>query len=596
MSYKVLCDNEILYSDMAEDLALIDPVVELEANKAGSFTFTMPANHPFYNRVSLRSSTIDVYLGDELIFEGVPVQESTDFWNRKTVECDGELAYLNDTVQRQAKYTDQSTGSLLGAYLQVHNDEADPGKQFQLGAVTVDGGNSIYRYTNYESTLKEISEDLIDNFGGYLRVRHQDGVRYLDYLQDSPRTSSQVIRIGQNLLDLTKNLNSLDICTVLIPLGNKLGEEESDVEGLEKRLTIESVNDGKDYLVGTAAGIYGNIWKVSTWDDVTTPAALKSNGQDYLDSAQWANLCIEASALDLGLTGEDVERFQILDTIRVISEPHGINRTFMLTKLSIELNRPWASKITLGVDEQPSLSAQSAKVDNKIQEASKTILVDASNNARQILEMATGGCVYFVYDENGVCTEIRIMDSNDPDTAQRFWRWNINGWGYTNDGGATYKMAATMDGTIYADLIKAGKLQSDNGKFYLDMVSGSVIMARANITGGYMKLKDESGTINGQISLSSANDSQQVWINSAGTTMMNYGIDKGVNVNPNNISLVHLDNDENADYNYVVISGGSSGGWMALYDSSGNMRSYWSRSGLTFYDSSGNQTKHYSNT
>ena len=594
MSYKVLCDGEILCADMAEDLALIDPVLTLEANKAGSFTFTMPPRHAFYDRVSLRQSTVQVYQGDELIFEGVPVQESTDFWNRKTIDCDGELAYLNDTVQRQAKYTDQTTASLLGAYLQVHNDEADAGKQFQLGAVTVDGGNGIYRYTNYESTLKEISEDLIDNFGGYIRVRHQDGVRYLDYLQDSPRTSSQVIRIGQNLLDLTKNLNSLDICTVLIPLG--AATEESTVEGLESRLTIESVNGGKDYLVGAAAGIYGNIWKVSTWDDVTTPAALKSKGQQYLEDAQWANLCIEASALDLGLTDQDVERFQILDTIRVISEPHGINRTFLLTKMQIELNRPWASKITLGIDEQPSLSAQSAKVDNKIQEASKSILVDASNNARQILEMATGGCVYFVYDETGVCTEIRIMDSNNPDTAQRFWRWNINGWGYTNDGGATYKMAATMDGTIFADLIKAGKLTSDNGKFYLDMATGQVVMSQAQINGGWMRLRDDAGGINGQINLIGKNGDNEAWLNSQAITMTNYATDRRVNVNPNLVSLVHLDGDGNADYNYAIISGGNGGGYISLVDSSGYTRVQLNRSGLVFYDSTGTETKRYSAT
>lgn len=594
MSYKVLCDNEILYADMAEELALVDPVVILEANKAGSFSFTMPPNHPFYDRVNLRSSTIDVYLGDELIFEGVPVQESTDFWNRKTVECDGELAFLNDTVQRQAKYTDQTTGSLLGAYLQNHNDEADAGKQFQLGAVTVDGGNSIYRYTNYESTLKEISEDLIDNFGGFIRVRHQDGVRYLDYLQDSPRTSSQVIRIGQNLLDLSKNLNSLDICTCLIPLGATL--EESDVEGLDKRLTIESVNGGKDYLVGAAAGIYGNIWKVSTWDDVTTASALKSKGQQYLEDAQWANLCIEASALDLGLTDQDVERFQILDTIRVISEPHGIDRNFLLTKMEIELNRPWATKITLGIDEQPSLSAQSAKVDNKIQEATKSILVDASNNARQILEMATGGCVYFVYDENGVCTEIRIMDSNDPDTAQRFWRWNINGWGYTNDGGATYKMAATMDGIFFADMIKAGKLSSDNGKFYLDMATGQVVMSQAQINGGWMRLRDDAGGINGQINLIGRNGDNEAWLNSQAITMTNYATDRRVNLNPNLMSLVHLDGDGNADYNYVIISGGNGGGYISLVDSSGYTRAQLNRSGLVFYDSTGTETKRYSAT
>lgn len=476
--YKVTLDGELIYTPLAEELSLIDPIVKLEANKSGSFTFGMAPGHPMYNSIVFRQSLIDVYQDDEIIFEGVPVSEESDFQNVKTVACEGELTFLNDTLQRQAKYTNQTTSTLLAAYLQNHNDQADANKQFQLGIVTVDGGNAIYRYTNYESTLKEIQEDLVDNFGGYLRVRHDSGVRYLDYLSDSPRTSSQVVKIGQNLIDLSKNLDSMDICTVLIPLGEKTGE--SDVEGLDKRLTIESVNSGRDYLVGTASGVYGNIWKTVTWNDVTTPAALKTKGQDYLDSAQWANLVIEATAFDLGLAIEDVQAFRVLDMIRVVSEPHGINRNFMLTKLQINLNNPGATKITLGEEKKLSLSAQSAAAKAEIERAETTIMVDAANNTRQILETSTQGNVYFRYNEDGVIYEIDIMDTDDPATATKIWRWNMGGWAYSNDGGQTYTVAATMDGVINASMIKAGVLQgveviAETGKIGGWDISGQAI-------------------------------------------------------------------------------------------------------------------------
>ena len=483
MSYKVFADGQILCSSDAEELALIDPIVNLEANMAGTFTFKMAPDHPFYDSLVFRTTLIDVYLDDELVFEGVPVSDSTDFYNVKTVECEGDLSFLNDSIQGQAKYTDKSVSSLLTAYLTIHNNESDNFKQFQLGMVTVNGGNSLLRYTNYETTMTEISEDLLENFGGYLRVRHENGVRYLDYLADSPRTSSQVIQIGKNLLDLVQNTSTLNICTVLIPLGAK--QDSSSIEGLEERLTIKSVNDNKDFIIGTGAAYYGYVWRTVTWDDVTVASNLLAKGEAYLQDAQWANLVINATAFDLGLAVEDVQKFRILDTIRVVSEPHGLDRNFLLTKLQLDLNHPGNTQITLGSDETLSLSSQTAAMGNEINNQVVTILSSAADNAKQILENATGGNIYFVYDEDGVCVEILIMDTNDIQTATRIWRWNINGLGYSPDGGEHYTVAATMDGALFANFVRTGVLQDAatmGDKFYLNLDTGILRGAFQSLT------------------------------------------------------------------------------------------------------------------
>lgn len=516
MSYKVFADGHILCSSDAEELALIDPIVNLEANMAGSFTFKMAPDHPFYDSLVFRTTIIDVYLDDELIFEGFPVTESTDFYNVKTVECEGELSFLNDSVQGQAKYSDKSVSSLLTEYLAIHNSETDNFKQFQLGIVTVNGGNSIMRYTNYQTTMTEINEDLIDNFGGFLRVRHDNGVRYLDYLESSPRTSSQVIQIGKNLLDLTQNLSSLNICTVLIPLGAR--QDSSSIEGLEERLTIKSVNDNKDFIIGTGAAYYGYVWRTVTWDDVTIASNLLAKGQAYLQDAQWANLVINATAFDLGLAVEDVQKFRILDTIRVVSEPHGLDRNFMLTKLQLDLNHPGNTKITLGSDETIPLSSQSAALSNEINNQAVTILSSAAENAKMILENATGGNIHFVYDEDGVCVEILIMDTNDIQTATKIWRWNINGLGYSPDGGQNYTIAATMDGAIFANFIRTGVLQDaatmgDN--FYLNLDTGVLRGAFQSLTiSGQTVNQIASGAVNtfvnGQYATDLANLQSQI--------------------------------------------------------------------------------------
>jgi len=472
VSYRITMNGELFCSSQMENTAILDPKVSLEVNKAGSLTFTILPDHPCYDTIEIRHSIFDVYQNDELIFEGIPVSEDIDFYNRKTVTCEGELTFLNDTVQRQAVYKNQTVRSLLAAYLSIHNSEADSDREFSLGSVTVDGGDAIYRYTNFTNTMTEIGEDLIDNFGGYLRVRHADGIRYLDYLAESPRTSTQEIRIGKNLIDLAKNLSTLNVITVLIPLGAKI-EGESDVEGLDKRVNISSVNSGRDYIIADSVAYYGSIWGTVTWDGVSTPEALKAKAQEYLVDGQWSNLVISASAIDLGLTDEDVEQFRILDMIRVISEPHGINRLFMLTKLDIDLNHPGDTQITLGQEQTLSLSARSVKNTTSIEMAETRIMTNASENAKQILDSSTDGNIYFRFNDLGKVYEIDFLDSEDPETATKMWRWNLGGWGFYDKTTDTYTTAATMDGSFLANIITAGILKSDDGTtFYLDLDNG----------------------------------------------------------------------------------------------------------------------------
>lgn len=486
MSYRITIDGEPFCSSNFEHSQLLNPKVTLEVNKSGSLTFTMMPDHPYYNGITFRQNIFDVYLNDELIFEGIPVSDQVDFWNRRTVVCEGELTFLNDTIQRQAVYQNQTVASLLGEYLTVHNAQADATKQFTVGSVTVDGGNSIYRYTNYNSTMQEIQDDLVQNFGGYFRVRHSGGVRYLDYLDSSPHTSSQTIRIGKNLVDLATNLSSLDICTVLIPLGAKTGNQL--IDGLDERLDIKSVNGNLDYLVGTAQAYFGNVWKTKVWDDVTVASNLMQRGQEYLDDVQWNNLVISATAFDLGLADDAVEQFHVLDMIRVVSEPHGIDRNFLLSKLDIDLDHPANTKITLGQDLRLSLSARAAQLGQIVERQPTQIMVNASENARQILDSATDGAIQILYNSDGVAYELRINNSQDPDSATKWWRYNVGGWGFTSDGGQTYTTAATNDGTIFATLIKSGILSSDNGKFYVNLDTGAATLSDVTLDGGSINL------------------------------------------------------------------------------------------------------------
>lgn len=458
--YKVLCDNTLMYDPRIEELALINPVVELEENKAGSFSFKMPPGHPLYSSVKRRKSVMQVYQDDELIFSGMCIEVKEDFYKRKDIYCEGELSYLNDSVQRPNRYQDVSVRGLLEAYILNHNAQVEEEKRFTVGMVTVtDNNNSLYRYTNMNSTMQELKEDLVDDLGGYLRIRHKDGVKYIDYLADSMNTNSQVIRLGENLIDFNSNIDSSEIATAIIPLGNLL--EEEIVEGLQTRLTIEEVNDGKDYVYSPeAVENFGWIYKTVTWDGVTVPSILKSKGQKYLSDIQFENMVIEAKAIDLHIVDHETERFKLSDQIRVVSKPHGLDRYFRLTKQTINICSPENDTITLGKEERLSLSAKTASANEEIKKAiekitpANNILNQAVENATQLIANAMGG--YVLKNEN----ELLIMDTNDIETATKVWRWNINGLGYSSNGyNGPYKTALTMDGRFVASAITCEGLE-----------------------------------------------------------------------------------------------------------------------------------------
>lgn len=490
--YKVLCDNALLCDSRIEELALNNPVVTLEANKAGSFSFSLTPEHPFYDLVRRQKSIIEVYRNNDLVFSGVAVKVQDTLFKERKFTCEGELAYLNNSIQRPARYQGITKRQYLETIIAIHNEQVEESKRFTVGMVTIPGQDElIYCYTNMESTMKCLKEDLVDDYGGIIRIRHENGIRYIDYLDDSQSTNSQAIQIGVNLLDFTSGIDSGDIATAVIPLGAKL--DETVVEGLEARLTIETVNDGKDYLLSEeAVETYGYIAKTITFDNVTTAAALKTKGIKYISETQFENMVIEAKAVDLGLTDEDIEEFHILDKIRVISAPHGLDKYFVLTKQVLNLNNPENDAITLGKKEKVALSAKSSQISEEVKKtveaivpASK-ILNEAQENATQIITSAMGGYVYKTR------SELFIMDTDDPATATKVWRWNINGLGYSPNGiDGPYELAMTMDGSIVADFIQAGTMLADRIR------GGELALGGVNNADGVAKMYNGSNGLFG---------------------------------------------------------------------------------------------------
>ena len=89
--YTVTADSVLIVSSNIENLLIINPVINLEINKAGTFTFTMPPGHPYYNSIEKRKTLIDVYRDGELLFEGVATESEVDFYKQKKFMCSSNI-------------------------------------------------------------------------------------------------------------------------------------------------------------------------------------------------------------------------------------------------------------------------------------------------------------------------------------------------------------------------------------------------------------------------------------------------------------------------------------------------------------------------
>lgn len=468
--YQILIDGRDLYYPGDEEYTIADSVVNLQLNDSGSVEFNLPVTNPEYANIKNRISMIQVLKNGNEIFYGEVRESEKDFYGTKQVYAVGELAFLFDSIQPQEKYQDKTARQLLEAWLNIHNSQVEEKKRFYVGMVTVhDSNDSLYRFTNQETTLDCIREKLCEKLNGYLRIRKVDGRRYLDLvtLQDYGKICEQSIEFGENLLDYAENVSVSDLYTCVIPKGARL--EESKIEGLESYVDITSVNNGKDYLYSQeAVNLYGWNRCVVSWDNVTEPANLKTKGEQWLKDNQYETMVLELSAADMSLLDADMESFELGDSIPVYSKPHGMDRTFPVQKLELHLQNPAEDKLQLGNSMKLSYTEQNKGhyqyIEQELENNRQTTswLQSAIDNATAMMTGSKGGYKVTEFDEKGRWLRDLYMNAPSKEQATQVMQINMNGIGFSREGfEGPYKNAWTIDGVLLGEFIKAGSVSAE---------------------------------------------------------------------------------------------------------------------------------------
>ncbi len=482
--YKVYLDDKLLYFPGDKEYSIINPVLNLALNDSGTFEFDIPVVHYLYDNLYNRKSMVKVFKDNVEIFCGEVRETDRDIEKTKQVYCVGELAFLFDSIQPQAKYQNYTVRQFLETLINEHNSQVEERKRFEIGIVTAtDDNDSVYHFTNRETTLEAIREKLCDSLNGYLKIRKEDGKRYLDFLtlDDYGKKCNQTIEFGVNLLDYAENLSASDIATAVIPLGAKL--DKSPIEGLDAYTDITSVNDGKDYLyIPEAVERFGWVRVVQKFDNVTKPSFLKTKGETWLKSTQYESVVLDVKAVDLSIIDKDLDKIELGDKVHALATPLGMDTWFPVQKLKIPLQKPQNQTIQLGNTSKKSYTDQASDAEKNTNieleelKQSQNGMQSAIDNATQLILGSKGGYKLSEFDENGLWIRDLYMDAPNKDDAVNILQITNNGIGFSRNGyEGPYETAWTIDGQFVADFITTGKIAGKiNDKVFFDLDNGLI--------------------------------------------------------------------------------------------------------------------------
>ena len=363
------------------------------------------------------------------------------------------------------------------------------------------------------------------------------------------------IKYGKNLTDLEQDENCSNVYTGVLP-----------------------------YWTGNDTTVSGSVVNAPGTYDFTRilPVDFTSNFEEQPSTAQLDNAATNyISANNIGIPEVNLtvsfvhlnqteeyknlgifERVELGDTIKVEFAAMGVSSTARCVKTVYNTLLERYDNVELG-EVKKGLADIISSQTSSIIDISKNSGVSSAVKAAIIAatEAITGqqGGSVILHDTRGgnKPNELLFLDNDDISQAQKVWRFNLSGFGYSSNGyEGPYTTAITRDGSIVADFITtgsmdaaritAGILKSKDGRFLIDLTANTITMK--NKSGATVFGFDGNGnlTISGKITATS-------------------GSIAGFTINGNNLSgsKVQLYSD---DYNGCIKLGGIeiSGGYNSM--------------------------------
>ena len=382
-----------------QNSVVIDPVLNCEMGKTGSFEFSIRQNNPYYSCWQQMRTIIRIVYDGTTIFRGRALTIDNTLDGSKKLHFEGDLAFLLDTHQPGTKEENRTEITILAYLRQLidkHNSEMNDNPQadkndhkFTLGNVPGQYASNITTEmrvktdatkkfgTDSRTSTMSALEELQNEYGGYFRTRYVNGTVYLDWLDSwfNPIINSQPIEISDNLIDLSNNAEVDNIFTAVVPVGASKGEDvtiegyKEDVHGHNDRILVPQIvsqfsdselNSGyhtkSDYQ--NAVNKYGIIYKVQKFENADTKEKLWTYCLDWIKNNYVGSvISYTLTAIDMHHLNGYVQKYLVGDRItlvypdpdRMVNDPGAtIEKNVTVISITYNLHNPEKNQYTVG--------------------------------------------------------------------------------------------------------------------------------------------------------------------------------------------------------------------------------------------------------
>ena len=293
------------------------------------------------------------------------------------------------------------------------------------------------------------------------------------------------IKYGKNLTDLEQDENCSNVYTGVLP-----------------------------YWTGNETTVSGSVVNAPGTYDFTRilPVDFTSDFEEQPSTTQLANAATNyISANNIGIPEVNLtvsfvhlnqteeyknlgifERVELGDSIKVEFAAMGVSSTARCVKTVYNTLLERYDNVELGEVKKglaDTISSQTSSIidiskNSGVSSAVKAAIMAAS----EAITGQKGGSV-ILHDTRGgnKPNELLFLDNDDISQAQKVWRFNLSGFGYSSNGyEGPFTTAITRDGSIVADFITtgsmdaaritAGILQSKDGRFLIDLTANTITM------------------------------------------------------------------------------------------------------------------------
>lgn len=310
----------------------------IKANKLWSASFSLPGDDP-KNELCNHFNFIEIIsrLGrNKGLYRVMPTQTQKDAsTNLITYNCEHAIGTLmDDVMEGQHVFTDMTTKEVLQEILDLQTV-----KHWELGTVEINNYLN-YAFEDENSLLGPIFEIPKNFIDPYLFAYDTTVYPFKLHLLKASDEVVAEMRWGKDMGDFNKVADPTGIINYVIPKG--------EGEGVNK-LTIEDVNDGKNYLKDQASiDKWGMHKRIKIDRRFIDKQSLKAFGQSILDKNKDPKISFAAKSYDLSIKEEYQGTERVLYGMTDLVVGEDVYQVRILEEDIPDLSKEWDVNYKLG--------------------------------------------------------------------------------------------------------------------------------------------------------------------------------------------------------------------------------------------------------